>query len=101
MEDTWITKEEFENLPSFNSRDEAVRYFQDKYGEDFVLKSKEEYMVKQPIYYYTIVHNKEAYERKMEILKNRNYVEGKEYYYSDQPVVIYENGNVFINLFLD
>ncbi len=62
-----ISYKEFESYPKFENREEAEKWLEEKYGEDFFF-SREEELDNEPYYIYNYVLNKEVFIRFQEYL---------------------------------
>lgn len=83
------------DLPQFSSHLEAKDFFEDLFGDDFVLKSVEK-IDNESVYFYEIIHNRNMWEKFMKDLSAHGYASGIEGLMSSQDVQIWESGNVHI-----
>lgn len=92
----WISREEEANIPVFNSYDEARKYFQNKYGKDFILETID-YVDGQKCYFHAIVVSWENYRRLQKAMERHETGNlGIDVMASSQPVQILEDGSVHI-----
>lgn len=93
-----ISREEEAKIPQFHSHEEAKAWFEDRYGEDFILTGTEYLGQEQEkcYFYYLILDWKEYMKGLKEVRINHNMAAGLDFLYSHQPVQIMENGSIHI-----
>jgi hypothetical protein len=89
-----ISRKEESELPLFQSNEEAIRFFEEKYGEKFVFEesSDGEDGIR---FFYRLIIDEEAYINGSADLNSTGYI-GLEFKKSYQPIQIKENGSVHI-----
>ncbi|WKA53226.1 hypothetical protein [Planococcus shixiaomingii] len=94
MEMRWISKQEEAELPTFNSHEEAINYFEEKYGEKFVFEESAE-TDNGLCFFYRLITDEEAYIKGVTDLNATGNV-GMEFKKSYQPIQIMEDGSIQI-----
>ena len=94
-----ITREEEALIPAFQSRREALRWFRDKYGDDFRWVSTE--VSEDGMYYFcALILNKEEYEAGVQELQYGDpfagTFDGRAFLESFQQIEIYKGGRIHI-----
>lgn len=90
-----ITRKEESVLPVFGTHEEAIRFFEGKYGERFVFEESSD--GEEGIrFYYRLIIDEEAYIKGSADLNSTGYI-GLEFKKSYQPIQIKENGSVHID----
>lgn len=84
-----------EQLPEFQSHDEARTYFKNDFGSNFQLNNSEEIDEEKVYFYYLIVHKENFYKFQKEMRKN-GYSSGTEGMMSYHSVEIWDDGRVHI-----
>lgn len=89
-----IGRQEEAELPLFKSHEEAIKYFEEKYGEKFVF---EEFLETDDgnCFFYRLITDEEAYIKGASDLNSKGSV-GMEFIKSYQPIRIMEDGRVYI-----
>jgi len=86
-----------DELPQFNSHDEAKVYFEQKYGvSNFELVEKIVDHSEGTFYLYKLIVDPEAYKKGQEEIKQKGYCANEAFIQSTQRVKIMENGGVHI-----
>ncbi len=86
-----------EEIPQFNSHDEARAHFEEKYGENnFQLVEEISDKDEGTFYLYKLILDPEAYEKGTEEIKQKGYCSNNEFIQSTQRIKIMENGEVHI-----
>jgi hypothetical protein len=91
----WISREEEQEIPEFESHEEARKYFKEKYGDNFQL-SDSEMIDDRKCYFYYLIVDKEGYEEGMASMKKDGFVSGMRFMKSQQPIQIFEDGIIHI-----
>lgn len=90
-----ISRKDEESIPQFHSHEEAKKWFEDRYGKDFILTGVE-YAGEEKCYFYYLILDWEVYTKGLKELRTTGNVAGIEFLYSHQPVQIMESGSVHI-----
>lgn len=90
-----ITKEAEAELPRFQNYEEAIDYFEKKYGEKFVFEESSE-TDEGSCFFYRLITDEEAYIKAVTELNANGYI-GVSFKNSYQPIQIMENGDVRIS----
>ncbi|WP_419880583.1 hypothetical protein ACN6MY_13080 [Peribacillus sp. B-H-3] len=92
-----ITETDDQELPAFESSEEASAYFKKKYGDDFILKSTKEINGEQ-IDIYVLVLDREAFRSGEEkwAKAHQEIIEESDFTSSFQSIGISSNGEVYI-----
>ncbi|MDQ0429468.1 hypothetical protein QOZ98_002296 [Planomicrobium stackebrandtii] len=94
MAEKGISKYEQAELPVFQSHEEAIDYFEEKYGEKFVFEESLD-TSDGTCFFYRLIVDEEAYIKGVSDLNSTGYV-GVEFMKSYQPIRIMENGSIHI-----
>lgn len=90
-----ISREEEALIPQFNSHEEAKKWFEDRYGKDFIL-THAEIIGEELCYFYYLVLDWEEYKKGQKELRENGYMAGLSFLMSHQPVQIMESGSIHI-----
>ncbi|MDN7240973.1 hypothetical protein QWY14_04185 [Planococcus sp. N028] len=90
----WISKQEEAELPTFKNHEEAINYFEEKYGEKFVFEESAE-TDNGICFFYRLIIDEEAYIKGVTELNATGYV-GMKFKNSYQPIQIMEDGSIHI-----
>ncbi|KUO62617.1 MAG: hypothetical protein APF84_02405 [Gracilibacter sp. BRH_c7a] len=86
-----------EELPQFNSHDEARAYFEQKYGDsNFQLIEEIVDQSEGTFYLYKLIVDPEANQAGLEEIKQKGYCSSEAFIQSTQRIKIMENGEVHI-----
>ena len=89
-----ISRKEESELPPFKSHEEAISYFEGKYGEKFVFEESSD--DKDSIcFFYRLIIDEAAYIKGISNLNSTGYI-GLEFKNSYQPIQIWEDGSIHI-----
>lgn len=97
----WISREEEAKIPTFSNHSEAIKWFEEKYKEDFVLSDVTE-IDDQEVFFCIYVVDRETHNRMKEYMKKNmtglipQTEETKGFMESYQPIQIYGDGRVHI-----
>jgi hypothetical protein len=87
-----------EDIPQFNSHDEARAYFEQKYGtSNFELVEEVTDRNEGKFYLYKLILDAEAYKKGMQEIKEKGYCSNEAFIKSTQRIKIMANGEVFLN----
>lgn len=89
-----ISREDEANIPAFSSHNDAIEYFKDKYGSDFLY---EEY--DSECYFFCLILDHEAFRKGRNAMAKGEPLTGDDalsFIYSYQSIQIFDNGNVHI-----
>ena len=87
-----ISKREEAEFPLFNSHEEAITYFEEKYGEKFVFEETSE-ASDGVCFFYRLITDEEAYIKGISDLNSTGYI-AMEFMNSYQQIRIMENGSI-------
>lgn len=89
----------FENLPDFQTHEEARSWFKEQFSDRFLLKNSDVFEETR-VYYYHIVKNPQAYEEYMESLGNPEVheISNSELFESYSTVEISEDGDISFSI---
>ena len=90
-----ISKQEEAELSIFNSHEEAINYFEEKYGEKFVFEESSD-TSDGLCFFYRLIIDEESYIKGLSDLNSTGYI-GIEFMNSYQPIQIMENGSIQID----
>lgn len=91
-----ISREEECNLPKFASHDEAIKFFKNKYGDNFRLMGSE-ILCGQKVYYYKLILDKVAFDEMLKEIEDVGFATLTErYFFSSQDIQIFDDGNLHI-----
>lgn len=86
-----------DEIPQFNSHDEAKAYFEKNYGDsNFQLVEKIVDQSEGTFYLYKLILDPEVYKNGLEVIKQKGYFNDQAFIQSTQRVKIMENGVVEI-----
>ncbi|MDN3436629.1 hypothetical protein QMA04_00925 [Planococcus sp. APC 3900] len=90
-----ISKQEENEFPLFTTHEEAITYFEEKYGEKFVFEESSD-TSDELCFFYRLITDEEAYIKGISELNSTGYI-GIEFKNSYQPIQIMENGSIQID----
>ena len=90
-----ITREEEALIPAFQGRREALRWFRDKYGDDFEMVSTEHYG-DEICNFCVLILNRPEYEISKKALEHGHLVNGMKFLKTFQQIEIYKGGRIHI-----
>ena len=90
-----ISREDEALIPQFHSHEEAKKWFEDRYGKDFILTGSDTIGDETCFFYYLIL-DWEEYKKGQKELRENGYMAGLSFLMSHQPVQIMESGSVHI-----
>lgn len=90
-----ISKQEENEFPLFTTHEEAITYFEEKYGEKFVFEESSD-TSDGLCFFYRLIIDEEAYIKGISDLNSTGYI-GIEFKNSYQPIQIMENGSIQID----
>lgn len=90
-----ITREEEVTIPLFHSHEEAKKWFEDRYGKDFILTGTD-YVGEEMCYFYYLILDWEEYKKGRAQLQKTGRLTGFDFLYSHQPIQIMESGSIHI-----
>lgn len=90
-----ISRKDEESIPQFHSHEEAKKWFEGRYGKDFILTDVD-YIGKEKCYFYSLILDWEEYQKGQKALQENGYMAGLEFLMSHQPVQIMESGSIHI-----
>ena len=90
-----ISKQEAAEFPLFNSHEEAINYFEEKYGERFVLEESSD-TNDGLCFFYRLITDEDAYIKGVSDLNSTGYI-AMEFMNSYQPIQIMENGSIQVD----
>lgn len=89
-----ISRDEESQLPSFGSRKEAVEFFKNKYGSDFIYEDFD-----NDWHFYALIIDHESYHKGKKHLSNGQHLSGNlamDFLKSYQSIQIHNNGDIHI-----
>ncbi|MDN3427280.1 hypothetical protein QL992_10060 [Microbacterium sp. APC 3898] len=90
-----ISKQEENEFPLFTTHEEAIKFFEEKYGEKFVFEESSD-TSDGLCFFYRLITDEEAYIKGISDLNSTGYI-GIEFKNSYQPIQIMENGSIQID----
>ncbi|TWD96557.1 hypothetical protein FB550_111217 [Neobacillus bataviensis] len=92
----YITQEEEAVLPFFNSHDEALKWFKNKYGKNFILTGTE-IIDEQNCHIYYLILDRELYEAgQNEFMTKGIITDAIKYMGSYQEIQVFDDGSIHI-----
>lgn len=90
-----ISRKDEESIPQFNSHEEAKKWFEDRYGKDFILTGVDE-VGDELCYFYYLILDWEQYRKGLKQIEKDGRMTGFDFLFSHQPVQIMQSGSVHI-----
>ena len=90
-----ISEQEAAEFPLFTTHEEAITFFEEKYGEKFVFEESSD-TSDGLCFFYRLITDEEAYIKGISELNSTGYI-GIEFKNSYQPIQIMENGSIQID----
>ncbi|MBD8014420.1 hypothetical protein [Planococcus wigleyi] len=90
-----ISKQEENEFPLFTTHEEAITFFEEKYGEKFVFEESSD-TSDGLCFFYRLITDEEAYIKGISELNSTGYM-GIDFKNSYQPIRIMENGSIQID----
>lgn len=91
---TMLSRQFEADLPSFNSHREVREFFKGLFGDNFLLKSTDTSFDNRKIYFYTIVHDRKAWESGLKELDRNGFTTDREFMMATQDVQVFADGSI-------